>query len=33
MRHRVVLKPEAALEGITPNQAISDVLKTVDIPR
>ena len=33
MRHRVVLKPEAALEGVTPNQAISEVVKSVDIPR
>jgi MoxR-like ATPase len=33
LRHRVVLKPEAALEGVTPNQAISDVVKSVDIPR
>jgi MoxR-like ATPase len=33
MRHRVVLKPEAALEGVTPNQAITEVVKSVDIPR
>jgi MoxR-like ATPase len=33
MRHRIVLKPEAALEGVTPNQAISEVVKSVDIPR
>ncbi len=33
MRHRIVLKPEAALEGVTPNQAITEVVKSVDIPR
>jgi len=33
LRHRIVLKPEADLEGITPDQVLQDVLRTVEIPR
>jgi MoxR-like ATPase len=33
LRHRIVLKPEADLEGITPDQVISDVLKAVEVPK
>jgi MoxR-like ATPase len=32
-RHRIVLKPEADLEGLTTDQVIRDVLATVDVPR
>ena len=30
--HRVILKPEAELEGITPENVIDDVLKKVPVP-
>ena len=33
LRHRVVLKPEADLEGLTPDLIISDVLKAVEVPK
>jgi len=33
LRHRVVLKPEADLEGLTPDQIISDVLRAVEVPK
>jgi MoxR-like ATPase len=33
LRHRVVLKPEADLEGLTPDLIISDLLKAVEIPK
>jgi MoxR-like ATPase len=33
LRHRVVLKPEADLEGITADQVIGDVLRTVEVPQ
>ena len=33
LRHRLVLKPEADLEGITPDQVISDILKGVEVPK
>ena len=33
MRHRVVLSPEAALEGLTADDLIDDVLASVDVPR
>lgn len=32
-RHRIVVKPEADLEGITPDQAIQDILHTVELPK
>ncbi len=32
LRHRILLKPEAELEGITPENVIGDVLKTVEVP-
>jgi MoxR-like ATPase len=32
-RHRVVVKPEADLEGITADQAIEDVVLTVELPK
>jgi MoxR-like ATPase len=33
LRHRVVLKPEADLEGLTPDLIISDLLKAVEVPK
>lgn len=33
LRHRLVLKPEADLEGLTADQVILDVLKAVEVPR
>lgn len=33
LRHRIVLKPEADLEGITPDQVLQDVLRAVEVPK
>jgi MoxR-like ATPase len=33
LRHRVVLTPEADLDGLTPDQVIGDVLDAVDVPK
>jgi len=33
LRHRLLLKPEADLEGLTPDQAVSDLLAAVEIPK
>jgi MoxR-like ATPase len=33
LRHRIALKPEAELEGVTADQAIEQVLASVEIPR
>lgn len=33
LRHRLVLKPEADLEGLTTDQVVEDVLGAVDVPR
>ena len=33
LRHRLLLKPEADLEGLTPDQVIQQLLSTVEIPR
>jgi MoxR-like ATPase len=33
LRHRVVLRPEADLEGITPDQALDEVLRAVEVPK
>jgi MoxR-like ATPase len=33
LRHRLVLKPEADLEGITPDQVVRDVVKGVELPK
>ena len=32
-RHRLVLRPEADLEGLTPDQITADVLAAVDVPK
>ena len=33
LRHRLVLKPEADLEGVTPDQVIRDIVKGVEVPK
>lgn len=33
LRHRVVVKPEADLEGLTSDQILQDVLRAVDVPK
>ena len=33
LRHRLLLKPEADLEGLTPDQVIQQVLATVEVPK
>jgi MoxR-like ATPase len=33
LRHRLLLKPEADLEGLTPDQVIQQILSTVEVPR
>jgi MoxR-like ATPase len=33
LRHRVVLRPEADLEGLTPDLIIADVLRAVEVPK
>jgi MoxR-like ATPase len=33
LRHRIVLKPEADLEGVTPDQVLQDVVRAVEVPR
>jgi MoxR-like ATPase len=33
LRHRLLLKPEADLEGITPDQVIADILAAVEVPK
>jgi len=33
LRHRLLLKPEAELEGVSPDQVINDLIKTIEVPR
>jgi MoxR-like ATPase len=33
LRHRLVLKPEAELEGLTADQVLQDLLRTVEVPQ
>ena len=33
LRHRIVIKPEADLEGVTPDQVLQDVVRAVEVPR
>jgi MoxR-like ATPase len=32
-RHRIVVKPEADMEGITPDQVIQDIVRAVELPK
>jgi MoxR-like ATPase len=33
LRHRIMLRPEADLEGVTPDQVLEDVLRAVEVPK
>ncbi len=33
LRHRIMLRPEADLEGITPDQVLEEVLRAVEVPK
>jgi len=33
LRHRIILRPEADLEGATPDQVLEEVVRTVEVPR
>jgi len=33
LRHRLLLKPEADLEGVTTDQVVADVLNAVPVPK
>ena len=33
LRHRIVLKPEADLEGVTPDQVLQDVVRAIEVPK
>jgi MoxR-like ATPase len=33
LRHRLVLTPEADLDGLTPDQVVADILAAVDVPK
>jgi MoxR-like ATPase len=33
LRHRVIVKPEADLEGVTPDQVLHEIVHSVDVPK
>lgn len=33
LRHRIMVRPEADLEGVTPDQILEDVLRAVEVPK
>jgi hypothetical protein len=33
LRHRIIMKPEADLEGLTPDHVLEDVLRAVEVPK
>jgi MoxR-like ATPase len=33
LNHRLILTPEAEMEGITTEEVIADILKTIEVPR
>ncbi len=33
LRHRLLVKPEADLEGVTPDQVVAEVLAGVEVPK
>jgi MoxR-like ATPase len=33
LRHRILLTPEAQLEGLTPDQALHEIIKSVELPK
>jgi MoxR-like ATPase len=32
-RHRIILRPEAEIEGLTPDSAVDRILARVEVPR
>jgi MoxR-like ATPase len=33
LRHRVMMKPEAELEGLTSDQVLTEIIATVEVPK
>jgi MoxR-like ATPase len=33
LRHRILLNPEAELEGVTPDEALEQVIRSVEVPK
>ena len=33
LRHRIAMRPEADLEGITPDQVLEEVLRAIEVPK
>jgi MoxR-like ATPase len=33
LRHRIVLRPEAEIEGLTPDQVLDSIISTIEVPR
>jgi MoxR-like ATPase len=33
LRHRIMLRPEADLEGVTPDQVLEDVVRAIEVPK
>jgi MoxR-like ATPase len=33
LRHRMILKPEADLEGVTPDQVVAEVVAGIAVPK
>ena len=33
LRHRLLMKPEAELEGLSPDQAVAEMLASVEVPK
>jgi MoxR-like ATPase len=33
LRHRIMLKPEAELEGVSTDQVLKDVLRAIEVPK
>ena len=33
LRHRIILKPEAQLESVTPDQVVDEVIRSVEVPK
>jgi MoxR-like ATPase len=33
LRHRLILRPEAEIEGLTPDRIVANILAAVEVPR
>jgi len=33
MRHRIILTPEKEMEGMTPDELIDNIIRSVEVPR